>query len=51
MKHPIHVMPEFDGERKHEESTHCWCEPEWVNEQEVYEKREDVRVYVHRRPE
>ena len=43
----IHVVPIFEGEPVHEESTNCWCEPELTYNDEVTGQR----VWSHRRPE
>jgi len=43
----VHVVPEFEGEPKHEESEKCWCEPELHYQDEVTL----VKVWSHRRPE
>jgi len=39
----IHILPDFEGEKKHEASVKCWCEPEIV---EVVNGR---KIWVHKR--
>lgn len=43
----IHVIPVFDKEPEHIESSDCWCEPELHYEDELTGKR----VWSHRRIE
>lgn len=50
MKSDIHVIPQFEGERVHDESEACWCGPGWVNKAESDEYG-DARVWVHNRPQ
>lgn len=45
----IHVVPEFEGEPKHQESSECWCGPEWINQTEADEFG-DAKVWSHHRP-
>lgn len=41
LPYEVHVMPVFPGERKHQATDGCWCEPE--------PDPEEVRTTVHKR--
>lgn len=46
-KNDVHVMPVFEGEPDHEDSSKCWCDPELHHIDETTGNH----VWTHRRPQ